>query len=278
MKKFENGRSLWLWLALSTLAIQVPAVERRTWMNQQITNTVFRPAKETSLFSFVSASQYVDSINVLASLAWDPGPLELRGFGGARSFLDWTAEGRIESAELANERFFYGAELGRSFYSKETGAIRIGWLQYPQSRTGFVTLGLETSKRIHSEHPWFYRLLFSYWLNVLGTRTLAQGDSLNTNVEITRTLEKNALGLNELGLQFSWIYRTTDVLRLGAGRYDLMMFGISPTAKWQGSSGTWALSLNLRMFLDTQFTLTKAMTHPSALAVPGVSVSWGQPQ
>ena len=265
-------------LAWAVMTSPAWAVERRTWVNDQIAHTVFRPSKALHLYSFLSSTAYQDSINALGSVQWDPGPAEIRVFGGGRAFLGLTAEGRAELAALANERLFYGFELGRSYYHRQSGALRLGWIQFPQANLGFVTVGIETSHRVNTNAPWFFRLLISYWINVMGKRTVAGGDSLNLSLEINRVTEGQFLGITAWGVAVSTIFRSPEFARLPAGRYDVVSFGISPTAKWSGTSGNWEASLDFRVFLDSEQRTGLPTSNPSVLAVPGVSVRWGQPQ
>lgn len=253
-------------------------LERRTWMNEHIHHTVFRPGKTIPLFSYLSSSAYQDSVSALASVLWDPGPFDLRAYGGGRAFLGLTAEGRAEQARLSNERLYYGFELGRSYYHRQSGALRAGWLHFPQAGLGFMTIGLETSHRVNTNAPWFFRLLVSYWINVLGRRTPAGGDSLNLSLEIQRAAEGQFLGVTGWGVAVSTVFRSPDLAKLGVGRYDVVALGLSPTAKWSGTTGNWEASLDLRVFLDTELRSGAPTSNPSVLAVPGVSVRWGQPQ
>ncbi len=262
----------------SLVTLSAPALDRRTWANAHIQHTVFRPAKDIKVHAFATSTQYLDSFNSLASVTLDPGPVELRAFGGVRNFLGATVDGRAEQVALDKERLFYGFELGRSYYHKETGAIRLGWLQFPETQLGFVTIGIETSRRLNFNSPWFYRMLFSYWVNILGKTTGAGGDCLNLNLEITKNAESHFLGISEWGAFLSMSLRNPDVGKMPDGRYDVVAFGLSPTAKWQSSSGNWEASLDLRFFLDAEKRAGQSTTNPSALAVPGVSVRWGQPQ
>jgi len=277
MKRLKNGRFARLTLVAIALTFPWPswAVERRAWVNEQISHTLYRQAKDHQVSLFGSAGQYLDSLNGLASLGYDPGPVEARGFIGGRYFFEWRPEGRAEKRALLNEQFFYGGEIGRSFYGREMGAIRLGWLHYPDAVLAYATIGIETANRLGKDIPWLYRFQLNYWINALGTLSRMRGNWIHLGLDLDHTLSDNFAGASSIGVHVSWSYRSTDVTALGVGRYELMQIGVAPTVNWQGSTGRWSVSIPLRMFLDAEVATGKSLTHPSVLGAPGLEVKWG---
>jgi len=249
-------------------------VDRRTWVNEQIAHPLTRLDK-VPLHAFAAAGQYSDSIAGLGSLNYDPGPFELHAYAGGRQFLGLSPEGRAERASLANERFFYGGELGRSFFGRQMGGLRLGWLHFPDANLAYVTVAVEASTRIAADSPWRFRSLLNLWVGALGTAGPARGEWIHLITELGKTLSDNFVGAHELGLNVTCSYRAADAPALGPGRHEMLMLALGPTLTWQGAIGRWSVGLPFRMFLDSQVAVGKPLTHPSVLGAPGLEVKWG---
>ncbi len=248
-------------------------VDRRAWVDELVAHPLARFSK-VPLHAFGSASQFYDSLVALGSITYDPGPADLRVYAGGRHFFEWRPEGRVERLSLANERFFYGGELGRSFFGREMGALRLGWLHFPDARLAYITIGVEAAT-LTTDAEWRFRFLLNLWVGALGTVGPARGEWIHLIAELGKKLSSNFIAAHEVGLNVACSYHATDAPALGIGRHEMLTIALGPTLTWQGAAGRWSVGLPFRMLLDSEMAGGRPLTHPSVLGAPGLEVKWG---